>query len=167
MTNSDSTNKGKLDLLYQEILMDHHRDPRCFGKLDSPDVTAEGHNPLCGDRVLIQMNICKKSGQAPCERGEPCICIERIRFQGEGCSICMASASMMAEEVEGKALDKVLGMAQNFRLALQGHAGCPALEGDLQALEGVKKFPVRMKCALLPWTTLMQAVQEAQTVGKE
>ena len=102
----------------------------------------EGYNPLCGDRVEVAVKV--KDGQL----------LTDCHFQGEGCSICMASASMMTEEVAGKPVDDVQHTIDGFRALMKGEE-CPlAVEGDLESLVGVRNFPVRIKCALLPWTTL-------------
>jgi nitrogen fixation protein NifU and related proteins len=137
---------GMLDALYREVILDHHRHPRNFGKLPSPDATEEGYNPLCGDRVEIALKVGPGQTLAECH------------FTGEGCSICMASASMMTEEVVGKPLEEVQEKIDGFRALLKGEE-CPlAVEGDLESLVGVRNFPVRIKCALLPWTTLHNAL---------
>ncbi len=131
-----------LDALYREVILDHHRHPRNFGKLERADVTEEGYNPLCGDRVEIAVKV--KDGKL----------LSACNFTGEGCSICMASASMMTEEVIGKPLPEVQETIDGFRALMKGEE-CPlAVEGDLESLVGVRNFPVRIKCALLPWTTL-------------
>ncbi len=131
----------QLDALYREVILDHHRHPRNFGKLPASDVSEEGYNPLCGDRVEISLKL---------SEGKLLAC----NFTGEGCSICMASASMMTEEVLGKPIQEVQDTIDGFRALMKGEE-CPlAVEGDLESLVGVRNFPVRIKCALLPWTTL-------------
>ena len=141
---------GNLDALYREVILDHHRHPRNFGALENADAKVEGFNPLCGDRVEIALKV--KDGEL----------LADCRFKGEGCSICMASASMMTEEVVGKKLPAVLEIIEGFRALLKGEE-CPlAVEGDLESLVGVRNFPVRIKCALLPWTTLNDAVKKFQ-----
>ncbi len=138
-----------LDSLYQEVILDHHRDPRNRGELPDATIQKEGFNPLCGDRVQLAL---KLSADAQT--------IEQVRYQGEGCSICMASASMMAESIEGISTQEALSQIQNFRNFLQGDEAAAKPEGDLESLAGVRKFPVRIKCAILPWTTLKQAIEE-------
>ena len=139
-----------LDSLYREVILDHHRHPRNFGKLQAADVTVEGYNPLCGDRVEIALKVGNGSTLAEC------------RFMGEGCSICMASASMMTEELTGKSLEEVQERIEAFRALLKGEE-CPlSIEGDLESLLGVRNFPVRIKCALLPWTTLSDCVKKVK-----
>lgn len=144
-----SVDKGihQLDALYREVILDHHRHPRNHGTLPSPDAHVEGYNPLCGDRIEIDVKL------GP---GHTVDC----RFRGEGCSICMASASMMTEEILGKSKTEVLKMIEGFRALIKGEE-CPlAVEGDLESLLGVRNFPVRIKCALLPWTTLKDALEK-------
>ena len=139
--------------VFGEILADHHESPRNWGKL--PDATADeqGYNPLCGDKVMVSLKTDGKSVQA-------------CHFEGEGCSICMASASIMTERVQGHSKDEVLKMIEGFREKMQGAEsveGMPAenAEEDIVALYGIKRFPVRIKCALLPWTTLKKGLEKA------
>ena len=141
-----------LNALYQDILLEHHQDPRNFGEMVRPDRQAEGYNPLCGDRVCIQLKI------DPQKPGK----IAQIKFKGEGCSICMASASMMTEEVAGHEMSEITASISNFRQMMQGQKDGSVFEGDLRSLEGVKRFPVRIKCALLPWMTLKDALEGKQ-----
>ena len=139
---------GNLDALYREVILDHHRDPRNFGALPDANSKAEGFNPLCGDRVEIFLKIDEKKILTDC------------RFQGEGCSICMASASMMTEEIHGRSMEEAEQRVEGFRALMKGEK-CPfSVEGDLESLLGVRQFPVRIKCALLPWTTLQEAVNQ-------
>jgi len=138
---------GAIDALYREVILDHHRHPRNQGRLEKPDATVEGFNPLCGDRVELTL---KASGAL----------LGDCRFTGEGCSICMASASMMTEEVIGQPIEAVGEKIRGFRALLKGEE-CPlAVEGDLESLVGVRNFPVRIKCALLPWTTLQDGLNK-------
>jgi len=140
-------NTPALDALYREVILDHHRHPRNFGALEGADAVVEGYNPLCGDRIELAVKIQNQQ-------------LSDCRFKGEGCSICMASASMMTEEVFGKPVKEVGEIIEGFRALLKGEE-CPlAVEGDLESLVGVRNFPVRIKCALLPWTTLNDAVQK-------
>lgn len=140
---------GAIDALYREVILDHHRHPRNFGKLEGASATVEGYNPLCGDRVEIAVRVGEGQMLAGCN------------FTGEGCSICMASASMMTEEVLGKPVEEVSKTIEGFRALMKGEE-CPlAVEGDLESLVGVRNFPVRIKCALLPWTTLKDCLGKA------
>ena len=141
---------GNLDALYREVILDHHRSPRNFGPLENADVKVEGYNPLCGDRIEIALKMLDGNVLGKCH------------FRGEGCSICMASASMMTEEVIGKSLSEVESTISGMRALMKGEE-CPlAVEGDLESLVGVRNFPVRIKCALLPWTTLNDAIRQAK-----
>lgn len=141
-------NTSALDALYREVILDHHRHPRNFGALEGADVKVEGYNPLCGDRIEIALNI--RDGK-----------LSACHFKGEGCSICMASASMMTEEVLRRPVAEVQETIDGFRALMKGEE-CPlAVEGDLESLVGVRNFPVRIKCALLPWTTLNDALKQA------
>jgi len=141
-----------LDALYREVILDHHRHPRNFGKLVTADATEEGYNPLCGDRVEIAVKI------------DANYSVQECMFTGEGCSICMASASMMTEEVVGKPLEEVQETIDGFRALMKGEE-CPlAVEGDLESLVGVRNFPVRIKCALLPWTTLHNGLLKVRKI---
>lgn len=140
----------QIEALYREVILDHHRHPRNFGALPGADAKVEGFNPLCGDRVEVALKV--QDGKV----------LSECRFQGEGCSICMASASMMTEEVLGKTLDQASEQVENFRALMKGEE-CPlGVEGDLESLVGVRNFPVRIKCALLPWTTLAQGIEKAK-----
>lgn len=141
--------RNPIDALYREVILDHHRHPRNFGALEGADALVEGYNPLCGDRVEIGVKL---------EGGK----LKDCRFKGEGCSICMSSASMMTEELIGRPVEEVQETVDGFRALLKGEE-CPlAVEGDLESLVGVRNFPVRIKCALLPWTTLNDALRQAQ-----
>lgn len=138
-----------IDALYREVILDHHRHPRNFGSLEGADAVVEGYNPLCGDRVEMAVKL----------DGEK---LADVRFKGEGCSICLSSASMMTEEVIGRPVPEVEEIIQGFRALMKGEE-CPLLvEGDLESLVGVRNFPVRIKCALLPWTTLNDALKKAK-----
>ncbi|MDY7091939.1 MAG: SUF system NifU family Fe-S cluster assembly protein [Acidobacteriota bacterium] len=134
--------------LYQEVILDHNKQPRNFCVLEAADRQAEGHNPLCGDRVTVYLEL----------DGER---VRRITFQGVGCAISQASASMMTEALEGKTLDEARHLFQHFRRMLTEDAGDPAKSDDLGKLEifaGVKQYPMRVKCATLPWHTLRAAL---------
>jgi nitrogen fixation protein NifU and related proteins len=137
-----------LDDLYKETILDHYQRPRHKGQLADPDVATRGHNPLCGDEILLSL---KLDGDA----------IADIAFGGRGCSISQASASMMTENVKGHSLGEAEGLAGTFKSVMSGD-GDPTSLGqaeELQALQGVRRYPVRVKCALLPWTALEEAVE--------
>ncbi len=146
-----------LEELYREVILDHYRSPRHKGKLEHASAHAEGHNPLCGDEIALDLLV---------EGGK----VTKVAITGQGCSISQASASMMAEAIEGKSLDEVRDLIGKFK-AMMDIEGDPkdagidparpgAALGDLEALQGVRKFPVRIKCANLPWTTLEQALED-------
>jgi nitrogen fixation protein NifU and related proteins len=132
--------------LYQEIILDHYRRPRNFGPLEGATHQAAGHNPLCGDQVKVYLDL--DGGGA----------IGRIGFEGAGCAISTASASLMTEAVAGLPVDDARRLFQRFHDLLT-HKGEPDGElGDLEALAGVRDLPVRIKCATLPWHTLKAAL---------
>jgi len=156
-----------LEDLYREIILDHYRNPRNRGELDSPPATrVEGFNPLCGDEVVLYLDV---DGDT----------VRDIRIGGQGCSISQSSASMMSSAVKGKTLDEVRALSRAFKGMMSIHeqsldgppegdgdgeiAGEPDADvklGDLEALRGVVKFPVRIKCATLSWNTLLQGIGE-------
>ncbi len=138
----------ELDELYREIILDHYRSPRNRGSLDQPSATSEGDNPLCGDEVRVDLDI--RDGR-----------VSDVRFEAKGCSISQASASMMTEAVKGLSLEEVDSLFETFKGMMYGsdEVDVEAL-GDLEALQGVRKFPVRVKCATLPWNTLQEALEE-------
>jgi nitrogen fixation NifU-like protein len=138
----------ELDELYREIILDHYRSPRNRGSLDQPSASSEGDNPLCGDEVRVDLNI--RDGR-----------VFDVRFEGKGCSISQASASMMTEAIKGLSLEEVESLFETFKAMMYSAAevDMDAL-GDLEALQGVRKFPVRVKCATLAWNTLQEALEE-------
>jgi nitrogen fixation protein NifU and related proteins len=140
-----------LDSLYKEIILEHHEDPRNKGVVENPDASEEGFNPLCGDRVTVDL----KYGDS----GET---LENVMFRGEGCAICMASASIMTEELIGESIDSVKSSIEKFRALMQGKVDPEVFDSDVGALAGVRKFPVRIKCALLAWTTMNQALLKSE-----
>ncbi|MCS7265286.1 MAG: SUF system NifU family Fe-S cluster assembly protein [Armatimonadetes bacterium] len=136
-----------LDWLYQEIILDHYKRPRNFGTLESANTVLEEENPYCGDRIVVQI---KTDGER----------ITDIRFSGRGCAISQASASMMTERVKGMSLEEALKFAEDFREMMRGEKPFPP-EGeleDLDALRGVREFPVRIKCATLAWDLLQRSL---------
>ena len=142
-----------LDELYREVILDHYRNPRRRGRLDHPDAHADGQNPLCGDEISIDVTF-DDDGVAD------------VAVTGQGCSISQASASMMAEAIVGKSFDEVAELTHRFKVMMDIEEGDPGLDssrpgevlGDLEALQGVRRFPVRIKCAALPWVTLSDAI---------
>jgi|TARA_B100001250_G_scaffold394655_1_gene398779 nitrogen fixation NifU-like protein len=151
-----------LDDLYKEIILDHYRNPRNQGELDSPPAhRTEGFNPLCGDEVTVTFEISDNS-------------LSEVRIAGHGCSISQASASMMSAAVKGKSIDEVREVTRQFKAMMSIHEeeiGSEASEqtseevfelGDLEALKGVVKFPVRIKCATLSWNALLTGLGEVE-----
>ena len=134
--------------LSREIILDHYQNPRNHGRLDHPTLANRGHNPLCGDEIELFLTI---DGQD--ER------IDAITFTGRGCSISQASASMMTEAVKGHSVEEAQASVQDFSARMATKTPPPAeVEDELDALQGVKKYPARVKCALLPWTTLRETL---------
>jgi nitrogen fixation NifU-like protein len=135
-----------LDGMYREVVLDHYKNPRGHCPLDRYDVENEGFNPVCGDEVKVGLRI---------EDGK----IVGVHSLGRGCSISVSSGSMLAEILRGKTLQEARTLAENFKRMMHGEIHPEEYDlGDLEALEGVQKFPVRIKCALLPWTTLLDAI---------
>lgn len=134
-----------LDELYKEIILEHYQRPRNRGRLEEPTIATRGHNPLCGDEVELSLLIGDDR-------------IERAAFTGRGCSISQASASMLTEVVTGQPLAAARATASAFRAMMTGDGPPPAANEELAALQGVKRYPVRVKCALLPWTALEEAL---------
>lgn len=139
--------------VFGEILADHHEAPRNYGKLEGA-IHEHGYNPLCGDKIDLYYSEDPK-GKV------------HVVFEGEGCSICMASSSIMTEKVNEQTKEAALAWIEAFRSKMQGAEGesialLPKDESgdDLTALYGIKRFPVRIKCALLPWTTLKKALEK-------
>ncbi len=136
-----------LDQLYREVVLDHHRHPRGRKPLPRVDARAHGLNPVCGDEVHLQVAL---DGDR----------ITGVEVQGRGCAICTASGSIMAELIPGRSETEAGAFAEVFRSVMHGKPVPPDVDlGDLEALEGVKNFPVRVKCALLPWVTLADALR--------
>jgi nitrogen fixation NifU-like protein len=134
--------------LYQEVILDHNKKPRNCYVMDCATRSADGHNPLCGDVVKVYLRI---------EDGV----IEEISFQGEGCAICTASTSLMTESVKGKSVAEARGLFEEFHEMLTGVAEEQGVElGKLQVFEGVREYPVRVKCATLAWHTLNAAMDD-------
>ncbi len=142
--------ESELDELYRDIIIDHYRHPRHRGSLTNPSASHEGLNPLCGDEVTVEVTI--KDGR-----------IEDIGYLGSGCSISQSSASMMTEAVYGKTPGEARELGDSFTAMMRGSDGVdPESLGDLEALSGVRKFPVRVKCATLAWHTLNEALADAR-----
>ena len=147
-----------LDLreLYQDVILDHSKGPRNKGVLAAPTGQAEGHNPLCGDQVRV--TLIERDGL-----------VADIAFEGQGCAISTASASMMTELVKGKPVDEAERLFRTFQKVVTNTAEIgdhPEL-GDLEVLAGVREYPVRIKCATLPWHTLHAALVGGGEVSTE
>ncbi len=142
--------------LYRDVILDHNRRPRNFGRIESSDSHAEGHNPLCGDRLTVWLRL--KDDR-----------IEDIRFEGKGCAISTASASLMTEAVKGKDRGTVQALYGRIHSLLTQQDAVPdASLGKLAALSGVREFPARVKCASLCWHTLNAALERGEaTVSTE
>ena len=142
--------------LYQEVILDHSKKPRNYGKLDDANRETEGYNPLCGDRVTVYLHV---------DDGV----IRDIRFEGSGCAISTASVSMMTETAKGKSEDEVRTLFEAFRALVTGKPDPNAPDlGKLAVFAGVSEFPVRVKCATLPWHTLVAALEgQRQPVSTE
>ena len=150
-----------LEDLSREIILDHYRTPRNRGELPPPARHAEGHNPLCGDEITVYLLV---------DDGW----VSDVKVGGPGCSISQSSASMMSQALKGRSIDEVRALVRRFKGMMSiedssgddgdgdGTAPLPEL-GDLEALQGVVKFPVRIKCATLAWNTLIDALDAAET----
>jgi nitrogen fixation NifU-like protein len=135
--------------LYQQVILDHHRKPRNCYVMSCATRTADGHNPLCGDTVKVYLRI--TDGR-----------IEEISFQGSGCAICTASTSLMTESVKGKTVAETTQLFRTFHDMLTGVAAEQGLDlGKLMVFEGVREYPVRVKCATLAWHTLKAALDNS------
>jgi nitrogen fixation NifU-like protein len=149
MQNEYRRQESELDDLYRDIIIDHYRNPRHRGHLEAPSACQEGLNPLCGDEVTVEVKVAE---------GE----LQEVSFTGSGCSISQSSASMMTEAAEGKSVAEVKSVIQDFTAMMRGSEEIdPESLGDLEALSGVRKFPVRIKCATLAWHTLDEALDQA------
>ena len=140
-----------LDDLYQEVILDHYKRPRHQGVLDHPDLRSEGFNPFCGDQVILTLGL-GDDGH-----------IDEAAFEGQGCSISQASASMLTDHLAGMTLDEAEALVHTFKGVMQGSELSEEQEedlGEIVALRGVRAFPIRIKCALLGWTTLQDAIAE-------
>lgn len=143
--------------LYQEIILDHYKNPRKYGEMEDPDVYAEDNNPSCGDELEISLKL-DDAQQS----------IEEVRFSGEGCAISMASGSLMSDRIEGKSLEEVRELRDKFKQMITSDEEDPDRDselGDLVSLKGVIKFPIRVKCANLSWNTLQKGLDALEEQG--
>jgi len=141
---------SSLDDLYRRVIMDHYQKPRNRGKLDETEgLIVNLNNPTCGDSISLSLKV---------ENGK----VSDAKFLGEGCSISMSSASMMTEAVKGKTPEEALKLSQIFSELMQGKEVDESVDlGDIEALQGVAKFPARIKCATLAWKALEQGIKQA------
>lgn len=143
----------ELEELYQEVILDHSRRPRNFGVLEEPDVVVHGDNPACGDEIHLGV---KFGGDGQ---------LQELKFSGQGCAISQASASMMTMKLKGKTRLEAAEMAHAFKDLVMGQGANQSNNlGDLQFLQGVRRFPQRVKCAMLAWRAVEQAL--AQPAGE-
>ncbi|MUV39166.1 Zinc-dependent sulfurtransferase SufU [Lentibacillus sp. JNUCC-1] len=140
---------NNLDTLYRQVILDHYKNPRNKGHVEGDALTVDMNNPTCGDRIQLQMRV---------EDGK----IQDAKFNGEGCSISISSASMMTQAIKGKPVDEALHMSELFSDMMLGkEVDMDALSlEDIEALQGVSKFPARIKCATLGWKAMEKGVQD-------
>jgi nitrogen fixation NifU-like protein len=148
---------SELSELYQQVILDHNKKPRNFRKLENANHTADGYNPLCGDQLTIYLDL---------EDGV----VKEVGFEGSGCAISKASASMMTQAVKGKSKEQAENLFQEFHSMVTGELNEETEEnnlGNLKIFAGVREFPVRVKCATLPWHTLHAALNKQEQVSTE
>ncbi|WP_033542651.1 Fe-S cluster assembly sulfur transfer protein SufU [Planococcus sp. CAU13] len=139
-----------LDQLYRSVIMDHYKTPRNKGTIENDSINIEMNNPTCGDRIHLTLQVVDGI-------------VKDAKFDGEGCSISMASASMMTQAVKGKDVDTALGLSKTFSDMMLGKDYDDSLDlGDIEALQGVSQFPARIKCATLAWKAMEKGVHEQQ-----
>ena len=145
-----------MEELYQDIILEHNKRPRNYGPLQEATHSADGHNPLCGDEMKVTMRILGNEIQA-------------VHFQGQGCAISKASASLMTEVLSGKARDDARKIAEQVLISLKSGNQEMLMErdGELAALSGVKKFPARIKCATLAWHAFLSALDRGESISTE
>ena len=144
----------QLDELYREVILDHFKSSSHRGQLTGAQITAVGNNPLCGDELAFSLKL---------DHGR----VAESRFDGKGCAISQASASMLSQQLEGKTFDEICRIIEAMKGLMQGHDPDPSLDlGDLEALAGVRNFPVRVKCAALSWNVVEQGIEEFKTKVK-
>ena len=147
---------SELSDLYQELILDHNRRPRNFGTVDHPSRVAHGHNPLCGDKVTVSVAL---DGRR----------IADVRFEGSGCAISKASASLMTDAVKGRSIEDAEDLFQRFHRMVTAPMESPIDDdtlGKLLVFSGVREFPVRVKCASLAWHTLRAALAGSEETAK-
>jgi nitrogen fixation protein NifU and related proteins len=148
---------SELSELYQQVILDHNKKPRNFRKLESANHTAEGYNPLCGDQLTIYLNLENDL-------------VKEVGFEGSGCAISKAAASMMTQAVKGKSKEQAENLFKEFHSMVMGELDEENQEnnlGNLKIFAGVREFPVRVKCATLPWHTMHAALNKEEQVSTE
>ncbi len=142
---------NNLDTLYRQVIMDHYKNPRNKGSVEGDHMTVDMNNPTCGDRIQLQLQV--KDGL-----------VEDAKFDGEGCSISMSSASMMTQAIKGKSVEEAMKMSEIFsEMMLGNEVETEDIDlGDMEALQGVSKFPARIKCATLAWKAMEKGVDEEE-----
>ena len=139
---------NNLDQLYRSVIMDHYKNPRNKGSIENDAVTIDMNNPTCGDRIHLTLKVTDGI-------------VEDAKFDGEGCSISMSSASMMTQIVKGKKIEEALELSEIFSKMMMGEEYSEKYDlEDVEALQGVAKFPARIKCATLAWKAMEKGVQE-------
>ena len=148
---------SELSDLYQQVILDHNKKPRNFRKLETANHSAEGFNPLCGDQLTVYLNLENDA-------------VKEITFEGSGCAISKAAASMMTQAVKGKTKQEAEQLFSEFHGMVTGEldeAAAPNNLGNLKIFSGVREFPVRVKCASLPWHTMHAALNNQELVSTE
>ena len=148
---------SELSELYQQVILDHNKKPRNFRKLENANHTAEGYNPLCGDQLTIYLNVANDA-------------VQEIAFEGSGCAISKAAASMMTQALKGKSKEQAEELFKEFHSMVTGELNEETDEnslGNLKIFAGVREFPVRVKCATLAWHTLHAALNNEVQVSTE
>ena len=148
---------SELSELYQQVILDHNKKPRNFRKLETANHSAEGYNPLCGDHLTVYLNL---------EDGA----VREISFEGSGCAISKAAASMMTQAVKGKSKQEAEQLFNEFHLMVTGELDEATTTnglGNLKIFSGVREFPVRVKCASLPWHTMHAALNNQEIISTE
>ncbi|CAG9609661.1 Fe-S cluster assembly sulfur transfer protein SufU [Pseudoneobacillus rhizosphaerae] len=141
---------NNLDSLYRQVIMDHYKNPRNKGVLEDGNLTINMNNPTCGDRIQLSMNVVDGI-------------VTDAKFEGEGCSISMSSASMMTQAIKGKNINDAIKLSSVFSNMMQGKEYEDDLDlGDIEALQGVSKFPARIKCATLAWKAMEKGLKEEE-----
>ena len=140
--------------LYQSVILDHNRSPHNFGELEGANHQAEGHNPLCGDAVTVFLKL--RDGA-----------IQEVSFKASGCAISIASASLMTDALRGKSVEEARALFEEFREVLTGRREPPGTLSPADVLAGVREFPMRVKCATLPWHAMISALDGEESVSTE